>query len=101
MLVDQGDGHFHLAPLGKLDGVVDQIDQYLAQAQRIAAQEIGHGRGLVDDDLDLLALGQIGKHAGERIYLLAQVKIDLFQGQLAGLHLGQVQNVVDEQQQGI
>ncbi len=49
----------------------------------------------------MLAFGQIGKHARQRVELLAQVEIDLLQRQLAGLHLGQIEDVVDKEQQGI
>ena len=37
-LVHEPDGHRHLAALGELDGVADQVGEDLAQAPRVAAQ---------------------------------------------------------------
>lgn len=59
-----------LAPLGKLDGVINQIDEYLAEAQRIADQVTRHaGRQLFEIFQNLfvrLAAGDDG-HAVEHL----------------------------------
>ena len=39
--------------------------------------------------------------AARGVELFAEIEVDLLQGQFAGLHLGEIQDVVDEQQQGV
>lgn len=83
--------------LGKLDGVVHQIDQYLPQPQGIPTQEDRHLRRFANDHLHIFALSQIGKHARQRVELLAKIEVYLLQRQLVLLHLGQIKDVVDKQ----
>ena len=57
------DRHQHLAALGELDGVVDQVDQDLAEAQRIADQV---GRNVMlrgNQELEILVLGLLADDA--------------------------------------
>jgi hypothetical protein len=81
-----------------LDGVAQQVDQHLAQAQRVGMNVVvGQGRRRLDHDV---APRRIGLHHGHR---LAQQRGQrhgaAVQRQLPGLDAGEVQQLVDHAQQ--
>ena len=51
----------HLARLGELDGVADQVEQHLAQPAGVADQGVGHVRLHVADQLQPLPVGPHGQ----------------------------------------
>ncbi len=88
-----------LARGGELDGIAEQVDQDLAQPARVAP----HQTWQVGRDLDgkgqtfgRRARGDQGAHPVDRG---SQIELDLVQLQPAGLHPGQVQDIVDDRQQ--
>ena len=93
------DAHHHLAALGELDGVADEVEENLAQAARIAAQAAGHVRQDGARELDALALRPLRQHVERPLDCLHQIKVERLEGELAGLDLGEIQNVVDDRQQ--
>ncbi len=89
----------YLAPFGELDGVIDQIGQHLADAQRIAAE--GDGDVVVDqsDQLQILLMG-LGRLQGEDlVHQHHHVQRYVLEFEPTGLELREVEHVVDQHQQ--
>src|SRR5437763_2198840 len=89
----------HAALAGELDGVGHQVGDHLLDAQRVAQHLVGT-RAQVRDQLQALALGQ-GTQAQEH----APRDVREIDGlgrhhHLAGFDLGEVEDVVDQSQQG-
>ena len=84
--------------VGELDGVAGEVEQGLAQPRRVAAQP---GRHRVAVDLDRQALGprRSGDDGRDVVEDGREVEVGVLQSQLAGLDLGQVEDVVDDRQQ--
>ena len=91
----------HLALVGELDGVADEVDQDLPQPGDVADQDLGDG--VIHDvgQVELL-LRRLGRQQVQR-FLDAGVEFEgmMLQFELAGLDLGEVENVVDDGQQRI
>ncbi len=90
-----------LAAVGVLDGVADQVDQHLAQLDRIAAQPGGHVLGDEAHELQALALAGVAEQVADLGDHLAGIEVDLEQVDVPGLDLGEVEHVVDGRQQGL
>ena len=86
------------ALLGELDGVREQVDQRLRQSSRVAAQAIGQMAD-VQDHLQPLVVGQAADHFHRARYQFVEREVGVLQRHLAGLDLGQVEDVVDDLQQ--
>lgn len=86
--------------LGKLDGIPDQIDQHLAQASRISLDHRRYIRFDPNDQLQPLLLGL----AGEQVLDLPDHRPGVhgtgLQNQLSGLDPGEIEDVIDDPQQG-
>ena len=89
----------HLALGGELDGVADQIHEDLPHPQRIAPQRAVLARRWPHDQLDALGLGGAREQAGALLEHLAEIERQLLERDLAGIDLGQIQQVVDDLQQ--
>ena len=89
----------HLALRGELDRVAAQIDQHLLQAQRVADQHRRQLRVDVEQHLDLLARGAGRQDHGEVAQQLIGSEGVQVQRHLAGLDLGEIQDVVQQTQQ--
>ncbi len=90
----------HMSLIGKLDGVAQQIDQYLPQAYRIAPD---HGLGLsfiVKLQGNTLLLGLLLHQLQDMATETLQIKRNLFQLQHAGFNFGEIENVTQYTQQG-
>ena len=84
---------------GELDGIAEQVDEHLAQTTGIAQQVAGNvGR---NDTAHRQPLGErAGRHNVERIADLAvEVERDVFQIDVIGIKLCDVQHVVNELQE--
>ncbi len=89
----------HCTACGELDRIAGEVDQYLAQAQWIAAQ-LARDAGInLDEELQPLAshflrdlIGDIRDHS-------VQLESKCFQFEHAGFNLGKIENVVDQGQQ--
>ncbi len=87
--------------LGELDGIVEKIEQYLPQSHGVAA--IGAARARFDErrHVDRFFAG-LGCHEGNRAFNSGhQVEVDDLDLELAGLELGNIENVVHDGQQGL
>ena len=89
-----------LPPLGELDGVSRQVDEYLAQPAGIAAECGRQPRLSGADKLDILVLGAEGHGVGEIIQRGGKVEVHDLQLELSGFDLGEVQHVVEDAEKG-
>ena len=95
------DPHDDLAALGELDRVVHQVDEHLPQAERIAARAAAGDRAdRFELELDPFAswrapASSLTTSSDEP----ARSNVDRLDLQLAGLDLGEVENVVDDREQ--
>ena len=85
-----------LARLGELHRVSQQVEQNLAQARGIAHQARANAIVHHRFQADILRARARGKQGGRVGHDLADVEIDLLEVHLAGLDLGEVENVVDD-----
>ena len=99
ILVRQGDQNLDLSLVGELDRVVAVVDQHLAQAQRITHHQVGHVGRHVEDQLQALGRHLLRQQIGQVVQHRCDREVDVLQGQLVGLDLGEVQDVVDDAQQ--
>ncbi|TKS58532.1 MAG: hypothetical protein EWM72_02936 [Nitrospira sp.] len=95
----QPDAHHHLAPLGKLDGVADQIHQDLAQSSRVASQGGRYGRLHEGAQLQALGVGLFRQQRGHIFHQGSEIEVEDLQVQFAGFDLREVQDVVNDLQQ--
>ena len=93
------DMHGDATLFGELDGIADQVDQHLRQAQRIAPQAVRHVRGhlVFEDQLLFLRLG--AQQVGQVVEDFVEIEILLLQLQAAGIDPGKIEDVVDDGQQ--
>ena len=92
--------HGHPSVLSELDGVVTQVGQHLTNAPGIAEQQLGQVGGRREVKRQPLVLGanlNARQGVGDQRH---QIKRDVLHLQLAGLDLGEVQDVVEDHQQG-
>jgi hypothetical protein len=89
----------HLPALGELDRVVHQVGEHLAQAQRIADQVGGHLRRGLEEELEALVGGLLRDERGDALQDVVEAEVDRLDLQLAGLDLGEVEDVVDHAEQ--
>ena len=90
------DRNRHGALVGELDGVAEQIAQYLAQTHRIASYGQTQRRIQVDLDAKMFGIGLALEHAHHRIDHVAQVHAGGFQLQLVGFQFRVIEDVVDD-----
>ena len=89
------------AVFGELHRVAEEVDEDLLEANRVAAQVGGHVGGHPGDDLQVLGLRAVGEQLGAALDGFAEVEVRRFEGELAGLNLGEVEDVVDDVEQGV
>src|SRR5208337_3138724 len=85
----------HLAFLGELDRVADQVEQNLAQPARVADQNVGQLGPDVANQLELFLVGAQGQGAQGLVEYAAQREFGALELQLAGLDLGEIEQIVD------
>src|SRR5262245_63083863 len=98
MAVARARGDAHLAGVGELDGVTNEVEQYLREALFVSEanwKRLVHGC----PERELLVLGE---RLGGRAYRLDHALDGVFghvEGELAGFDLGDVEHGIDETQQ--
>ncbi len=85
--------------IGELDRIADQVDQYLAQPDRIPGHEQRHIVLNDGRDTQAFAFGTLGHQRGNRLDDITQIQVDGFEFELTRLDLGEIQYVVDDSQQ--
>ncbi len=83
----------------ELDRIAKKIDQDLSEAQRIAQQLLRNIVRDVDLQIQSLFVGLVRNHGGSVVQHIGQAKTHMLQLQFAGLHLGDIQDVIDDAQQ--
>jgi hypothetical protein len=98
-----GAAHAHddLARLGEFDRVADEVGEHLAEARGIAAQHERHVHVDLAGELQALLLRGVREQLHDLLDRRAQVEVQLLQLHLAGLDLGEVEDVVDDREQGL
>ncbi|MNZ88486.1 hypothetical protein D3C78_1073810 [compost metagenome] len=92
------DGDGDLALPGELDRIAQQIAQHLAEAHGVAEQPGGHIGVNVEQQLEALFLRLDHGLVGETAEHILEEELDLLEMHLAGLDLGEVEDVVDDAQ---
>ena len=90
------DAQINSAALGKLNGVAQQIDQNLLQAQRIADNVIRHAAVAQHRQLQPFFVRRRRQQHNSFIQGGAQRERDRLQHQLARLQLGEIEYVIDD-----
>ena len=96
---DAGDGDDHLAVAGELDRVADEIVEDLAQSSGIAAQMHRHFWPDESGQLKPLAVGLRGEQVHRVVDDFAQFKVGDLEVEFARLDLGEIENVVDDDEE--
>ena len=89
-----------LAPLGELDGVADEVDDHLAEPGGVAHQEVRDLGRDVAGQLEPLLVRPDPERLERVAQAVAQAELDPVELLLAGLDLGEVEDVVDDRQEG-
>ena len=87
------------AALGELDGVVDEVGQDLTEAQRVAEQLLGNRGSDMDQELEPFLVRLLGRERGDRADHLVELEIGGLDVELAGLDLGEIEDVIDDAEQ--
>src|SRR6185503_6667375 len=90
-----------LARLREFQGVADQVHEDLAQPRRIPADGGGHTGADVVGELEALLAGAEDEGGHRLVQGASQVEVHSLQIQFPGLDLGEVEDVVDEAEQGV
>ncbi len=91
--------HEHLARGRELDGVACDVDQHLLQPHRVADEQVGHVRRAPHHHFQRLVADDGHQHVAHPLQQVVQREFRVFERQLAGLDLREVENVVDDVQQ--
>src|SRR5713101_8991343 len=88
------------AVVGKLDGVTHQIHQNLSKSEVIAHDPVRHFGREIADQFQFFRDGLWSQTLQDSSNVLSQVKRARIESESADLHLGEVQNLVNDYQQG-
>ena len=83
-------------PFGKLDGVADQVDEDLFDAEIVTKETAGHPGRSFDPQFEPLAASSRSQQAFQLLQELRQREGAPLDLELAGLDLGNVEDVVDD-----
>ena len=89
----------HMALFGELDGIAQQVEHDLAQAQRVGAHPVGLAHVQVAVQVQAFVMGRFGQQGAAVFQGVQQGKGLLIELKLAGLELAEVQDVVDDAHQ--
>jgi hypothetical protein len=95
------DAQLDLAGQRELHRVADQVGEDLAQSRRIAAHPLAQRRRHEATQLHALRLGALSEHEHGVLHAAQQVELDVLERHLARLDLREVEDVVDDRQQGL
>ncbi len=75
----------HFAPLGKLDGVAEEVGEDLAKPAGIAAEGGKHAWLNLPEELKVFSMGAPGQYLQGILHDFPQIKIERLQVKFAGL----------------
>ena len=87
--------------IGEFDGVADQVEQDLSHPHRVASHPVRAARGRIDEQRQILSHGLRPHRLDRSIDQFAQAEGQPFDVHPPGVDLGEVQDVVDDAQQGL
>ena len=93
--------HGYLARFGELHRVADQVDKNLAQARHVAFDPIRHAVVNPVAEVDGLRCRTVGEQLKRLFDAGRDLESVCLQLEIAGLNLGEVENVIDHRQQRI
>ena len=93
--------HDHLADVGELHSVADEVQQHLTQATGVADRDFRDVRLDVDDELDALVRGSLGEQLDRLFGHMLGAEVDRLHAHAPGLDLREVENVVDDLEQRV
>ena len=95
-------GDHDVAMLGELDGIGGEVDEYLAESQRIAFEGAGNIAGEVKEHFNIgLVDGAGGDDVGEIVEDFIEVEVDFFDVNAACFDFGEIEDVIDAAEQGV
>ena len=89
---------YHLAGLGKFDGIVDQIGNHLLDPKGVPNNVVRHVVINQRHKVQVFAVGRRGEHNHDFFHNVPELEGNAIQDQLARLNLREIQNVVDDRQ---
>src|SRR5208282_1930732 len=95
-----GHRYHDLAAGGELDGVADEIGHHLADSAAVADEVAGNAGRVIEQEVEFLFRRLGGKHFADIFDYQAKIECDGFDLQLAGFDLGEIEDVVDDGEQG-
>ena len=101
VLLNEFSGEADFTARGEFNGIAAQVKHHLAEPAGIPTQLERDLRGDMTDKLKPFFGGFDGEHFGRVFQQGPDVKIDLFELELLGFDLGDIQDVVDEGEQGL
>ena len=93
------DVQLHAAHLGELDGVREQVEQHLAQPARVSRKVGGHILLHEGEEVQVFAMGRVGNQVHGFLDQGSDIEVDGFEHQLAGVDLGEIEDIVDDREQ--
>ena len=99
-LLHQGDANDHLAFLGELDRIAQQVRDHLAQAERVAPKGQWRVVGVeLHRQFEAFGFGRLRHHRQRFLDRVGQTEVHRFQFQMPAFDFREVQDVVDDAQQ--
>ena len=99
LVADGPDPHDDFSGIGEFDGIAHEVDQHLPQAGGIAAHRAGHVEIDRAGQFQTFRMSPRCENLDGLLDRIAQREFDVLQFELAGLHLREIQDVVDDLQQ--
>ncbi len=93
--------HDHVAALGELDGIADEVGDDLADAPDVADENARHPGVDADDEFQIL-VGSRPRHQEDDVLdRLGEAEALRIDGHLPGIDLREVEDVVDDGEKGV
>jgi len=90
-----------LAVVGELDGVADEVGEDLAEADGVDFDVPWDGGGDPAEQVEVFGLGALGEEVERGFDELEKVGVGRAEGHLARFDFGEIEDVVDDGQQGV
>ena len=96
-----GRNHQHIAAIGKLDGIGNQVADTLAHAHRVNRQRGGHARVYKQFQTKAFFIGGRFVQLADTIQLVAQVSLNNADFHAPRFDLGKIKNVIQYGEEGV
>src|SRR6516165_5444319 len=91
----------HLAFVGELDGITNQVDDDLSETNRVTKDAIRQIDLNVAPQLQFFLVSAWGKQAHCVFESVTEIEVSLVEFELPCLDLGEIEQVIDQREQGI